>query len=92
MAQAEQDPRPNVAADTNQSSLNLVAFALSVGTLVFAAMTLAAPPVHVIPIITVCLTLSLLGAATKQPHALLGWVAVGLSAVALTLAVIAVVH
>jgi len=81
-------PATGVPTQTG-SSLNLVAFALSVGALVLAAMTLAAPSVLVIPFTVVCLTLSLLAAATKLPHALLGWVAAVLSAVALMLGIIA---
>lgn len=74
-----------------ESPLNLVMLALSVGAIVIAAMTLSAFSAVVIPFITVCLTLSLLGAATKQPHALLGWIAAGLSAVALVMQIIALV-
>lgn len=74
-----------------QSPLNLIVFSLSVGALVLAAVTLSAPSVLVIPIVVVCLTLSLLGAATKQSFALLGWVGAVLCAVALTLGIIAAV-
>ena len=80
---------PTAAAP--DSPLNLVALALSVGALVLAAMTLAAHLTFVIPIIVVCLTLSLLGAATRQAHALLGWIAAVLCAVALTISVLSAV-
>lgn len=79
------------APRTSSSTLNLVVLALSVGLLVLAAMTLAQYSTVVIPAVVVCLTLSILGAATRQAHALLGWVATGLSAIALMVAVIAVV-
>ena len=81
----------SASAAPSESPLNLIAFSLSVGALVLAAMTLASHTTLVIPLVVVCLTLSLLGAATKQPHALLGWIAALLSAIALTVAVVAAV-
>lgn len=70
------------------SVLNLVVFALSVGALVLAAMTLTAPLLFTIPIAVVLLTLSLLGAATGQSYALLGWISAVLSAVTLLLGIL----
>ena len=77
------------AVHPSESPLNLIVLSLSVGLIVLAALTLAQFPAVVIPLTVVCLTLSILGAATKQPFALLGWVATGLSAIALAIAVIA---
>ena len=85
------ESRTEVPVPANDSSLNLVMLALSVGLIVLAAMTLAQYASLVIPVTVVCFTLSILGAATKQSHALLGWIATGLCAIALLIEIIAVV-